>query len=73
MLISTLRSVMFLLSNNIFVIIGVRCEDTINSEEITTSIEEFNSLFRNIQINFLKEVFINIIEKDENFLMRKMP
>ena len=64
---------MFLLSNNIFVIIGVRCEDTIKSEEITTSIEEFNSLFRNIQINFLKEVFINIIEKDENFLMRKMP
>ncbi|ORD92811.1 hypothetical protein A0H76_3002 [Hepatospora eriocheir] len=54
MLISTLRSVMFLLSNNIFVIIEVRCEDTIKNEKITTSIKEPNSLFRNIQIGFLK-------------------
>ncbi|ORD98173.1 hypothetical protein A0H76_205 [Hepatospora eriocheir] len=73
MLISILRSVMFLLSNNIFVIIEVRCEDTIKSDEITTSIKELNSLFKNIQINFLKVVLANITEKDENFLMRKVP
>ncbi|ORD97439.1 hypothetical protein HERIO_671 [Hepatospora eriocheir] len=70
-LISILSSVMFLLTKIIFVIIGVRCEDTINSEEITTSIEELNSLFRNIQINFLKEVFINITENDKKFFEKE--
>ncbi|ORD99970.1 hypothetical protein A0H76_2584 [Hepatospora eriocheir] len=53
-LISILNSVAFLLNSNTFVVGRVRCEDTLISEEITTSIEELNSLFRNIQVSFFK-------------------
>ncbi|ORD97050.1 hypothetical protein HERIO_2718 [Hepatospora eriocheir] len=47
MLMSILSSVMFLLSNNTFVIGRVRCEDIINREEVSALIKESNSLFRN--------------------------
>ncbi|ORD95521.1 hypothetical protein HERIO_2431 [Hepatospora eriocheir] len=71
MLISILRSVMFLLSNNTFVVDRERCEDIIKSEEITTLIEEFNSLFRNFQIGFLKEVLEIIIKINTTFFNEK--
>ncbi|ORD95875.1 hypothetical protein HERIO_2144 [Hepatospora eriocheir] len=70
-LISILNSVVFLLSSNTIVVDRVRCEDTLISEEITTFIEELNSLFRNIQVSFLKEVLNNLKENDKTIFNKK--
>ncbi|ORD98187.1 hypothetical protein A0H76_185 [Hepatospora eriocheir] len=66
MLMSILSNVMFLLSNNFFVIGRVRCEDTINREEVSALIKESELLFRKFQVCFFKEVFKNIKENNEN-------
>ncbi|ORD97391.1 hypothetical protein HERIO_717 [Hepatospora eriocheir] len=71
MLMSILSSVMFLITNNTFVIGRVRCEDIINSEEMSALIEESNSLFRKFQVCFLKEVLENIRENNENIFNEK--
>ncbi|ORD99401.1 hypothetical protein A0H76_2987, partial [Hepatospora eriocheir] len=71
MLMSVLSNVMFLLSNNTFVIGRVRCEDTISREEVSVLIEESNSLFKNFQVCFLKEVLENIKENNEKFFAKK--
>ncbi|ORD95356.1 hypothetical protein HERIO_2556 [Hepatospora eriocheir] len=71
MLMSILSSVMFLLSNNTFVIGRVRCEDTISREEVSVLIEESNSLFKNFQVCFLKEVLENIKKNNEKFFAKK--
>ncbi|ORD95787.1 hypothetical protein HERIO_2217 [Hepatospora eriocheir] len=71
MLMSILSSVMFLLSNNTFVIGRVRCEDTISREEVSALIKESNSLFKKFQVCFLKRVLENIKENNEKFFAKK--
>ncbi|ORD99540.1 hypothetical protein A0H76_687 [Hepatospora eriocheir] len=71
MLMSILSSVMFLITNNTFVIGRVRCEDTINSEKMSALIKESNSLFRKFQVCFLEKVLENIKENNENFFAKK--
>ncbi|ORD95568.1 hypothetical protein A0H76_715 [Hepatospora eriocheir] len=71
MLMSILSSVMFLLSNNFFVVGRVRYEDFINREEVSVLIEESNSLFKKFQVCFLKEILENIKENNEMFFAKK--
>ncbi|ORD97462.1 hypothetical protein HERIO_643 [Hepatospora eriocheir] len=66
-----LRSVLFLLSNNNFVIIGVGCEDSINIEEMIPLIKQSKYLFRNFQIGFLTDVLVKIKENKKEFFNKK--